>query len=101
MRENPESLNKKEVIDIRNKQEYEIANVTNTIASNKEFIGKYPDASQVEDANININKLAYDDAEKINTIKAYQFFLTNYPKAKEFEQAKTNLRNWNMKKLFH
>jgi len=57
------------------------------------FIEKYPDAPQAQDARQNIYKLTYQKAKNKNTIKLYQNFIDEYPNAPQVKNAKENIKN--------
>lgn len=66
---------------------YDDAKKTNTISAYKEFMLKYPNASQANTALQNIHLIAFEEAKKKHTVDAFQLFIDNYPNSQQFNLA--------------
>ena len=79
---------------------YNVTSSINEISSYKQFISKYPNASQVKYAWKNIYSLAFKAASDENTIKAFAYFIKSYPEAKQVNDAQDRIHSLAYKLAF-
>ncbi len=77
-----------DVIIIRNHMEFEKTKAQHTISTYEEFIKKYPEAKEVENAKDLRNQIAFEMAKSENTLKAIDEFISKYPESKEINEAR-------------
>lgn len=82
---------KKLVVSARNVVAFTMSSQTNTIESYQDFINKYPDAVQLNDAIAKRDELAFMAASKADKIAAYEEFTTKYPDAVQKVKAITRI----------
>ena len=80
-----------EVLDLKASLEYEQVLTYDTEKDYLDFISRYPEAKEVDDAKIRINGLAWSKAEKENSIDSYSLFINDYPEAPQVDSAKAHL----------
>lgn len=68
---NIENSDRARAIAQRNQLAFESATIIHTIGALEDFMGKYPDAKEYQDAILLRNKIAYDNALALNTIEAF------------------------------
>lgn len=79
----------------RQDADWEQAQQQNTIAAYEEFVERYPESPQAEQARSRIEaqraEQAWTDARQRNTVDAYRDFLQSYPDAAAADQAREQL----------
>ena len=70
----------KQAVAWRNSLAYTDAELENTITAYEEFIAAYPDAVQVQDAEVQIEKLFWQQTQEQSTEEAYRTYAAKYPK---------------------
>jgi hypothetical protein len=78
---------KNTITSLRNKVSFEKASKINSIESYQNFVDKYPDAIERQEALKNRNNLAFLEASSINSIESYQNFIDKYSDADEKQEA--------------
>ena len=71
----------------RNQIAFDIAFSKQSIEALELFQKEYPDADQVNDAQLQIHVLAYNQAKELGTINSYKKFVADYPEAAQIPKA--------------
>ncbi len=66
---------------------FDYAKSENTVQAYNDFISRYPQAAQVNDAITLRDKIAFDKATQTNTYEAYLDFVKTYPEARQTPEA--------------
>ena len=80
-----------EALDLKATFEYEVVLDYDTEKDYLEFIDKYPEAKEVEDAKMRIDGLAWKKTKADNSIESYSLFIKDYPEAPQADSAKAYL----------
>jgi len=90
-----------DIIQHRNRLEYEVVRKRNSMVDYITFIALFPQAIQRKDAQSRLEELAYKEAMKTHTIESYQNFMENYPEAKQVPEASINQFMISSQKIQH
>ena len=80
-----------EALELKATFEYAIVLDYDTEKDYLEFIDRYPEAKEVEDAKMRINELAWKNTKADNSIESYALFIKDYPTAPQADSAKAYL----------
>jgi len=78
---------KEKATENRNGIAFKTASDINTVDAYQNFISKYPDAIQINEARKKRDALAFENAKTIDNIESYKNFISKYPDAVELNQA--------------
>ena len=76
-----------EVLSLKAELEYEKVKEYNTEKDYLEFINRFPESKDAEDAKLRLNQLAWTKAKSDNTIDSYTSFIKNNPEALQLDSA--------------
>ena len=80
-----------EMLEFKATMEYVKVREYDTEKDYLEFIDRFPEAKEVEDAKMRIGGLAWSKAQKENSIESYSLFIKEYPEATQIDSAKVLL----------
>lgn len=80
-----------EALDLKATFEYKVVLEYDTEKDYLEFIEKYPESKEVDDAKMRIDGLAWKTAQSTNSIESYTIFISTYPKAAQLDTAQALL----------
>jgi len=87
-----------EMLEIKAKLEYAKVREYDTEKDYLEFIDRFPEAKEVEDARLRISILAWEKAKKENSIDSYSLFIKEHKDAPQLDSAKALLENMEYQK---